>query len=564
MEKSDKPNQTFLSVVGETPLLHASENLASYRTFTPDPCATLASLKAQQALALEMQPKPLWLPQITLSNQSAHGADAIGPAVKNTTGQQKHIIFAHQAIAEPNDANVTVRQKINDYPQYISFADQIPPTNADQIPRRRDDHSSVIGKLNSTDMSSPKMQTLLSLFESIKPAFEKLASGASLDPSERAKFWRKELDRLVETKIPAEERQSWTRSLNKFESRCKRVGIPDAEKAEFFANVVRLIRGADLPTENGVNQALRVPIAKRTIEQAARPSDIAQGDHSTCACSSMENLLATCNPGAYARLIADLALTGKFGRTDKTLTLPKECLTPDSEARDLKSRGRSFPSQLVQQFLANLGWADGGELANGEIAAPGTVKYRPVRPGSDRELLYHNGKAIVTTEKDSHGRLKKQNIEFPNIDNNQYKGICRSITGADDLNVVAHKKAADATKDSTGRTTVRTVKSLGQLQKLLEGCAVVPTSDNSEHKYHPPIVRVHTEHKLLGDPPGKGEWHAAVLREYNPKTKMVTLNLNWGHENNFSGREGEKRRLHISEVYKVMQPPAPPAVGSCR
>jgi len=408
-------------------------------------------------------------------------------------------------------------------------------------------------RLAETD-GAPLTQRLLRLFDSIKP--QQFGDAFHLDDRKRAEFWHAKVQHQIEHDLPANESQAWLKSLEKFDKRCKRDGVSDAERAELFINTMRLMNAGE--QSGGVKPCHFRPLAKTVLEQCSRSAHVSQGEHDDCTSASIEGVLQTCSPGTYSRLVADLALNGGFGREGAVLYLPKQCLEPDREARatSRKHGERSFASQLVQQFIGNLRWKNGGELPDGTSALPGSVEYRPLHPGSNREFLFHDGKPVVTKHKDGKGHVRKSRIDYPSISDEEYLGLFETLAGSDKLVVVAHAKAVDTTKDASGRQTVHAVKSAGQLRKILERCTVHANGDeNSTSHYQPIIIGVHTENKPFGDRRGKGGWHAAVLHDYNPKDGTVRMDVHWAPGDDFSGLKGQKRRLRVSEVFDAMKPP---------
>lgn len=327
-----------------------------------------------------------------------------------------------------------------------------------------------------------------------------------------------------------------------FEQRANANNIAYAAQVETLKQIARLMEPSTETTS--VNKALHPKIAREILENIAHPYYIDQGDHPSCVLNSIENLVASNHPDRYAKILADIAITGK---SSHDMQLPPKCLFPDKEAQSqIKQDGqRVFASQLFQYYLANLHWSGGGDLPDGNFAEPNSVSYEPIRRGSNTAALYVDGQLFREDGINSRGRFAKISIETPQIEEWQIAPLFKKIIPRGNLTVVDHADSVESTTHE-GRKTVTAIKSVRELEKLL-----LQAAPNSV------ICGVRAE-GLVGQTKVSQDagWHSVVIRNYDPLSRTLYLDNSWGRAEEFSGRLGEKPRMRIEQLFRIMKPPS--------
>jgi hypothetical protein len=349
------------------------------------------------------------------------------------------------------------------------------------------------------------------------------------------------LNKVSDDYLSNSESKHLRRVIQKFESRAERNDISHRQLNDTFQNLSRLLKGSDARHSIGVQPALCTKLLRETLENLAFPQRIDQGGHPTCVLNSIENIIASNHPEKYSRIIGDLALSGAHYYGEVGTKLPRRCLLPDAEAREehRKDGSRSFASQLMQYYLANLHWSYGGELPDFSEAEPGTVKYQPIADGANKAALFVNGRIWKEASEDKLGTSQSSAFEAPNIQDNEVLPLFRKIVPRGKIQVIDHQNGINKWTDEYGRRTVQTVTSPEQLRKLLNDM-----SPNST------ICGVRSE-RLGGD----HGWHAVVLRDYDLSTDTVYLDNSWGKGHEHSGKRGEKSRISTERLFKLMTPP---------
>src|SRR4029453_13279501 len=134
-----------------------------------------------------------------------------------------------------------------------------------------------------------------------------------------------------------------------------------------------------------ISQAERIRLSEQILHQVAYPQSIDQGFNSTCNVTTVEKRIFARNPSEAARLISDVATTGKYVTKDGTIIdmgrVPG-ALSPHRERRialfkpfrsdgsDIKvDRRRTYASQIFEMTAVNTKWAKSGEysLQPGEV-----------------------------------------------------------------------------------------------------------------------------------------------------------------------------------------------------
>ena len=187
-------------------------------------------------------------------------------------------------------------------------------------------------------------------------------------------------------------------------------GLPPQEVADYYHQINRLLQGGG---ESALGPAERLRVSEQIMLEAARPTTIDQGANSTCNVTTLELRAFQRNPADAARLVTDVALTGKYvtpegvtvdaGRVgalqpdqSSLMSLQRPYNPADPANSDIRADGqRSFAGQIFQTTAVNVHYAthaaDTAALgAYGPLRPGDVVQYRKVTgaPGSpERETL---------------------------------------------------------------------------------------------------------------------------------------------------------------------------------
>ncbi|MBX9567533.1 MAG: hypothetical protein K2X77_01505 [Candidatus Obscuribacterales bacterium] len=357
-----------------------------------------------------------------------------------------------------------------------------------------------------------------------------------------ADVWVKNLPEDAFTIAGKDRSRYWQYISRKFESRAIWNEISQKRQAETFVQLERLLKPQEKEWTSSVKPLRLRQLARETLENVSNPYGIDQGDHPTCVLNSIENVIASNHPEKYARLVADLGLTGESYKNGVGLKLPERCMIPDTEAKQLtrKDNSRCYASQLTQYYLANLHWSEGGELPTGDFADAGTVVYQPVNAGRNRAGLYVDGKLLKTLGK-QHGKEGSVYVplEAPEISDNYIVPLFRKVVPRGQIKVIDHFAGIDKFTDDSGKRTVTTVSKPDDLEQAL-----------LTSKRGSVICGVRSE-QLGGD----NGWHAVVIRDFDADSGTVSLDNSWGRAAEHSGRKGQRNRLSIKDLFKLMEPP---------
>lgn len=373
---------------------------------------------------------------------------------------------------------------------------------------------------------------------------ESKARQACFDAAKRIRFSDVWLDMLPEDalRISGKDRmQYWQYLSRKFESRAELHDISPRRQAETFSQIERLLRPNEKTLKSELTPSRLRQLAREILENVANPNKIDQGSHPTCVLNSIESVMASNHPEKYARLVADLGLTGESYKNGIGIKLPERCMIPDKEAREVmrKDGERCFASQLTQYYLANLHWSQCTELPTGDFAEPGTVTYEPMNGRANRAAIYVDGEPLKITGT-KHGKEGSVYIpvEAPEVLDNYIVPLFRQVVPRGQIKVIDHIDGIDKFTDHNGRRTVTTIKTADDLEQAL-----------LNSKRGSVICGVRSE--LLG---GDNGWHATVIRDFDAEAGAVYVDNSWGQAAHHNGKRGQQYRLTINELFKLMEP----------
>jgi hypothetical protein len=269
--------------------------------------------------------------------------------------------------------------------------------------------------------------------------------------------------------------------------------------------------------------------------QAAYPHSIDQGFNGTCNVTTVEKRIFVRNPSEAARLIADVAETGRYVTRDGIeidMSRVPGALSPDKESRtalaktfstdesDVKiDNRRTYASQIFETTAVNIRWANSSRYQGkaGDVVLY-EKPFEPMGNSTGERLFWYHVSPV--------GQLERTELDnSPNLWEWELTNIHNQITGGDDKQFVIYGPGRGA-DDKTG--TAIQVRDAEELELHL-------LSLRNQQSF-PAILTVHT-----GKPPfldindpnagGNGGWHVIniqnIYRDADGKTYVEFTNQ-WG------------------------------------
>jgi hypothetical protein len=347
-------------------------------------------------------------------------------------------------------------------------------------------------------------------------------------------------------------------SLREFDERARREGLSLDEVGRTHFQVVRL-----LDTEadaRGPDRTQRFRLADEIMSHAARPTEINQGEHSTCGVAATEVMMYSRHPAEAARLVTDIALTNRYettsGGTEVRIgsNLRRPRILRDGEVETPSDR--DYASQIFQVTAVNVHYARHGLAVEGGHLPPGEVVYTqsPFRMAglagdTGERLIDGNGNAIL----DRQGHP----VRSPMLHDDAVSEIMNAISGSDPPETLL--ASADRGLDDQGRALAgyRNNRRFGSERELRQ-----QLEELSENGHLPAPITVYSGHQPFfndsggGAAGGSGGWHLVNVTGYDPATGRVEIDNQWGQQSDHQG----DRALTVHELYLATQPPGDPEV----
>lgn len=368
---------------------------------------------------------------------------------------------------------------------------------------------------------------------------------------------RANTDAVIDALIPdANLRKAAHDNVQEIMDRAKRENLPPEQVAQGLRDLCKMAITPDGKT--ALPQSDRIKIFQQGLAHMARPDGIDQGHHNTCNVTVIEGILATKQPAVFAKVIADIALTGRFMLSNGTeVVISPDQLKADTEAsRNPTHDGqRSHASQLFQLAAINAYYTNHGPYSDGK-----TIRYIQL-PG-DWSGCTDTGERLEI--KDANGNLKgyaadtqKQNRtdNSPGLDLYDMKKAY-DLLGGKELKVFSIEKGGSFeskgnkyTKDLNLKNSsideklvdIDTPEQLGQLLEKMGKDGQLPV-----------ILHVSGHRKPIreADKPAKpGDSHAShvvLVRGYQPgPPAMVQLDNQWGRKND--------KLVKLSDIFHAME-----------
>ncbi len=353
------------------------------------------------------------------------------------------------------------------------------------------------------------------------------------------------LNDIMESRItdPAE-RARFQANMEAFEQRARERNLPPDEVANTYRQLETLLEHeGNRPT----TEAQRRVIASQVMDQAAHPTTVDQGDHSTCNVTTVESRLYTRNPSEAARLVTEVSTTGRFTARDGTVVrVPADSIRPDHQAVHVPppEGERSHASQIFQVTTLNMyyqtepyTYTDG--RGRQHVVPPGGMSYEQhrQRPGDPSDA----GERLIDTTR----RPPRTIGRSPDITDDGIVRVNNRLTGeAGTDTVISH--AGNCYGDST---RVATVQNEEQLNDRIAQAA-------RDGKL-PIIVRVETSNQPWlrdsgnGSAGGSGGAHVISITGYEAgPPSRVQVDNQWGERTDYQGTN----TLSVHDLYLSMRP----------
>lgn len=343
-----------------------------------------------------------------------------------------------------------------------------------------------------------------------------------------------------------QERAQFLTDLADFRNRAIREGLSKQEVAKTCQQIARLL---EPQTEFKVEPERCLQLAQQVMHQAADPMSISQGFHSTCNVTAVESRLYRKCPSHAVRLVADVALTGKYADYfTRQIELDDDSLEPDLEARRHPPADgqRSFASQLFQVTAINTYWQRRSE--DEKPAPDSTVVYKqlPDFPKLDEKGEMDTGERLINTANDQEVMMgpasKREPVRAPWIETWGLQEVYNRVSGQTECDFVLANYAAlpdgPSSADKPGRIPFRSSAELARKLAILQ-----------EEGKLPVIIKVNVGNEpLKSDGSGKPfGWHLVTVRSYIPETGRVLMDNQWTRSSHHS--------ITIDELYRCSLAP---------
>lgn len=329
--------------------------------------------------------------------------------------------------------------------------------------------------------------------------------------------------------------EDFKKDMETFEARKERDGITDADIDNTYKEVTRLLEAeGDTP----INQEQREKLAQQIMFQAANPNQIDQGSNNTCNMNTVEVKTYTKQPAAAAKLVVDVATTGKYTTTDG-VTVEVDPTPHGQSKNEVKFDGaRSHASEIFQVAGVNLHL----NIENNKTTPPGQLRYEQhdpvpgVRGGGEKVMDYST--TPPTEVRTSPG------VTVGNLSN--LRDVYKQITGVEEReNILGHEKFVTDTSDA-----VKRISSEEELTAYL-------TQAKADGKF-PVTVAVETTNEPFwsdsggGAAGGSGGGHVVNITDFEPGPPgKVAIDNSWGTDDDHDASDP----VSVHDLYIAMQRP---------
>jgi len=314
-------------------------------------------------------------------------------------------------------------------------------------------------------------------------------------------------------KFSPEEKAKVIADLARFEVRAEKRGFTPQQVKETYQAIGRFFtedRSAKLPLDT------RVQLAQQVLSLVATPTAVDQGHHNSCTAASLESNTYARNPKIAVNLVADIALTGQHKLNNGvTVRLSQTNLMPDDEAINHPPRDgdRGFASQLFQVTAVNTVYA----------SQPGLIRWEYVQTRVNEEQ-----RKIDTGERLRPFGTIPTYYDSPALSVPKVAEMVSLVNGAPQPDILLAMY--------TEKKNVNTYRNFEQFQQKLE----VLHKDNN----FPALLLVDTSAPPFNH--RRGGYHLLNVLNYDPKTRLVQVDNQWGLE-----KDMIEKPISIDELYKA-------------
>ncbi|HEY9784022.1 MAG TPA: hypothetical protein V6D17_01385 [Candidatus Obscuribacterales bacterium] len=352
---------------------------------------------------------------------------------------------------------------------------------------------------------------------------------------------KQKVEQLIQ-KLPESEREKFKKDMEDFEKRQPPVSA--AERSRFYHEIGRLLEATG---DQPLTQTERTKLAEQLMHNAAHPTDIDQGQHRTCNVSTVEVRTYSREPSAAAKLVVDMATTGKFVSKNGTeVKLDAKSMKPDFEARNPDQKpgdgSRNYASQIFQVTAVNLelqksGFHDKLRALHYQL---GQVRYEQGEPSTrkdpndptGRRLLNPTGERLVEVNSGNEVVLGYDPVRRPGLSCDQLNDLSNEISRSDEPEqAVIENKGESAGKDTIKvssekelKDKLADMKAKGQLPAIIMVDAGNQPFWGDGGKYNAPS-------KDGGD----HGWHVVTVTDFDPATGRASVDNQWGNAKDHLG-----------------------------
>lgn len=427
------------------------------------------------------------------------------------------------------------------------------------------------------------------------PRFELVAfMGAAVEGVEKAKDIQPKNDKSEKDKLFAltdakiedpKARELFKADLQEIEKHVRDGRISAAEASATFAEVGRLF---NTESKVGVSAENRTILARQVLHNAAHPSSADQGAYDNCNVASPEVRLYHRNPASMAKLVADVALNGKYTASNGQTVDVSRSVQPADKAHLQVPAGenkRSYASQIYHLVSINLALKDkfpGKNLEYAQQAATpedngSRVLDLSQKPPKEVYEINPDGSAVYESArvKDDKGRpaldanlqpVMTSPMSNPGLTIQDSFNTMEKITGKKEVgSCIAHyEQGGYATNwiwDKIGLSgharrdeRIPYFSNEAELKNLL--------SQAQDAKLFPILLQVNSGSGFLGkqvaeaagkplggEGAGFGGGHVLCLKDYDPASGKVGVDNTWGDSRDKLGAD----RVSLKEVITISQ-----------
>lgn len=269
----------------------------------------------------------------------------------------------------------------------------------------------------------------------------------------------------------------------------------------------------------------RTKIASDAIGQAAIPTSIDQGYHNTCNVATIESKMYTQEPAEAIRLLAYVAHNGQFKTSEGyTVKIDEGSLKADFEANNHPTADgkRSHASQIFQVSAVNA-----------------------VHTSEGKGLRYRQEAKDVSDSKDTGERLYSTKTyppelidKTPSLGGTQITDAYRLISGKNIEDTYLSNSISRGVESAGSFDSPETLdKNLIELKKAGKLPAILSVNTKIEPFY---------TDSGDGTAGGSDGWHVVTVTDYDPKTKMLSVDNQWGSSTD--RLEGD-RRISLNDTF---------------